>query len=242
MVYDPTTGLNSRPTAPVVPSTVYGYAADKNGTTQNPDYVAQQIQDDREKELEQYKQDHEATPRVNPEALQTAEQTKKLEKGRQRTPPSYYDADTGLTQPISSDTEDTLILLDASTKRTAAKYFESLLGTSPPKTDYTAILTEAVVQQSTNVANALSDLETVVSTFEQFKMALQGAGNAMYQTGAAPLLKALSDGYGKIENTRAELKYLQTLYSFSERRHATTMTDEVKKSWRSWQRILSSYQ
>jgi len=231
----------NRPAESAVPRpTTAGYAAG-NAATQQAAYAKSYAQLKKEEELAQYESNHVNQSKPKPTDARTADETNRLNKNRRTNPPTFYDSDTGATTPISSETEDSLILLPSSVKRMAAKYVDSLIGASPPKTDYSAILAEAVTQRTTNITNALADLDSVTSTFEAFKVGLQGNGDSLYQAGTAPLLKALSKGYGKIENQRAELKFMQTLYGFSERRHATNMTDETKKEWRSWKRVLVSY-
>lgn len=157
-------------------------------------------------------------------------------------PPSYYDADTGQTSTITTETEASLILLPADTKRTAADYLDSLLEANPVQTDYSVILTEATDQLKKNVADALSDMDAVVSNFESFKTSFQGNGqDETFITGAAPFLKTMNKGFGKIETKRDELKFLQTVFKFSADRYAASVTDETKKEWRSWKRVVVSY-
>lgn len=223
------------------PETAQGYASDKNVAATKAEYLKQYEQTKKQEELSRYQENHANQPRSTAASGVSQDQVTKLNKNRRTTPPQFFDATTGSTTPIPPETEDSLILLASSVKQMAAHYIDSLLGASPPKTDYSIILTEATNQRKTNVALALTDLDAVTATFEAFKTGLQGNGDSLFQAGTAPLLKTLSKGYGKVENVRAELKYLQTLYGFSERYYATDMTDDVKKEWRSWKRVLASY-
>jgi hypothetical protein len=172
----------------------------------------------------------------------TDQQQKQISANMRTTPPSYYSADTGLTAPIPTETEAALILIPPETKRAAANYLDALLETNPVQTDYGTILTEVTDQYKKNVADALADMDPVVSNFESFKTAFQGNGqDETFITGAAPFLKSMSKGFGKVEAKRDELKFMQTLFGFSAGRYSPTVTEEVKKEWRSWKRVVVSY-
>lgn len=170
-------------------------------------------------------------------------QLKLLADKRRENPPSYYSADSDSTQQISDDTESSLILLSSEVKQQAARYVSQLLDLTAPSTVHDKVVERMVAKQSANISMALTEMESVIDSFESFKDKLTGGGSTdvFYATGMSPLLKALLRGLGSVRNKVDASKFLSLLLDSAVAKHAGGLTDKQQKELRSWRRILASY-
>lgn len=173
----------------------------------------------------------------------TDAQLQKLAQGRKANPPSFFNADTGENETISQATEDTLILLPSNVKQQAAQYLDILLNTNPSKSDYDLVVARATEKQADNLSMAMSELDSVIDNFSDFKDDLTGSGSTepVYSGGATPLLHAMLRGFGSIKNSYESAKFLRKLSQAVSVKYTNKLTDSMRKEWRSWKRVLLSY-
>lgn len=173
----------------------------------------------------------------------TDAQLQKLAEGRKANPPSFFNSETGENAIISQATEDALILLPSSVKQQAAQYLDILLNTNPSKSDYDIITARAATKQADNLAAAMSELESVIDNFSEFKDDLTGSGSSesIYSDGTAPLLQAMLRGFGSIKNSYESAKFLRKMAQATETKYTNKLTDSMRKEWRSWKRVILSY-
>jgi hypothetical protein len=173
----------------------------------------------------------------------TNDQLTKLGQNRKRNPPSYYNADTDQYISIQGDTEDALILLGGDVKQKAAQYLDLLLDANPSKTDYDTITERAASKQTANLTAALSELEPVISSFSTFKDNLlnNSSTERIFSDGMYPLLESLLVGMSRLRNKISTLKFEKKLSSHASSLYASGFSDEQRKEWRSWKRVLLAY-
>jgi hypothetical protein len=175
----------------------------------------------------------------------TEKQLQEIAQRRQTVVPLWYSAEAGADQPIAEETEATLILLPSPVKQKAAQYIDALVAVNPPgpKADHDVLVDEVAAQWTTNLDAQLADLDPVVKSFEQFKDGMQGGqqADAAYLAGAAPLVQSLAGGFGKIEARMSELRFFKTLATYAADFHRSGTSDQQRREWQSWKRVLLSY-
>jgi len=175
-------------------------------------------------------------------ALTTAQLTK-LDRSRKEKPPSYYASATQTYTSVGGATEDALILTSSETKQQAVKYLDALIDASRSATDGDAITERAAKQWRENIDGALAEITPVIQQFERFRETLAGKGSTepVFAVGLQPLLKSVNGGISPIRLQIGSLRYFRKFSLFAAKLYSSELTDEQKKEWRSWKRVLLSY-
>jgi molecular chaperone GrpE (heat shock protein) len=173
----------------------------------------------------------------------TEAQRRKISQNRKRNPPSYYSASAGESYQITADTEAVLILTGSSVKQQAAQYLDLLLNANPSKDDHDAITARAAEKQISNLTSKLSELEPIIDDFEDFRDDLVHSDqqDEVYARGMQPLVQSFLSGFGSIRNRIDALRFNKKVQSFAQEFYSPEVTDEQRKEWRSWKRVLLSY-
>jgi len=171
-----------------------------------------------------------------------------LAKHRRKNPPNLYNRKTGNSEPLGSATEDALILASSDSKRQAIDYIDALLEFSPETTDRDTLIKLAATKQRGNLANRKTELGTMVDMYEDFKQGLttfKGTTDepniSDLSEGVSPLLESLSSGLKSLLNRYDETVLAVKMYEKAEDRYKAEISDEQRKEWRSWKRVLSTY-
>ena len=167
---------------------------------------------------------------------------------RRSNPPSVYNATTKETAPISSDTEDALILVPAESKRKAIEYIDALLDFDPQSTPRDQLIKEAVEAKTSDINAIITELSTAVDDYESFKEGISTVHtwDADFSVtnvvdGMAPLINSLVKGIKTLTDQNDEMTYMKKTYSGAEDRYTHKISSDLKKEWRSWKRVLATY-
>lgn len=173
----------------------------------------------------------------------TEAQRRKIAQNRKTNPPSYYSARAGESYQIPQDTETVLILTRSSIKQQAAQYLDLLLNANPSKDDHDTITARAAEKQISNLTSQLSELEPIIDDFEDFRDDLihSDQQDEVYARGMQPLVQSLLSGFGKIKNRIDALRFNKKIHSYAQEFYSPEVTNEQRKEWRSWKRVLLSY-
>jgi hypothetical protein len=165
---------------------------------------------------------------------------------RKQEPPDYYNAADAETYPISSSTEDALILLGSGTKQEARAYLNAYVNASAGAftTDYNDLLAEFVEQQVANGQAVTAELQQITGKFNAFRSKLSGElneTNLIIEEGMQPILEAMTRTLGRVaEIDRSEYFHAQ-FNDVMEAQFTQEVTDGLKKELRSWIRVIASY-
>lgn len=173
----------------------------------------------------------------------TDAQRNKISQNRKSNPPSFYNSETGEYESISGETEDALILIGSEVKQKAAQYLDLLLEANPSRGDYDTITARAATKQIENLTAALTELEPVISNFENFRDDLLGGGvkERIFTDGMRPLVRSLIRGIGPLQNKIDASRFSKKVNTYAEAKYASELTDSARKEWRSWKRVLLAY-
>lgn len=173
----------------------------------------------------------------------TNAQLTKVAQNKKTNPPSYYSASAGESYQITQDTETALILSTSEVKQKAAKYLDLLLNANPSKDDHDTITARAAQKQFDILAASLTELEPIVSDFEDFRDDLvhTDESDAVYAQGMQPLIQSLLRGFGSIKNRIDAARFNRKVQSYAQDFYSPEVTNEQRKEWRSWKRVLLSY-
>ena len=173
----------------------------------------------------------------------TSSQRTKIANGRKITTPSFYNAVTQQTENITLDTEAALILVGSAVKQKVANYLDLLLDANPSKTDRDAITSKAAAAHLVNLEGIINELAAVTSKFDGFRDALLG-GDTIDQTitdGMTPLLRSITTGVSTITNQLTRARFIKKFCKTAEKKYGTKVTDDQRKEWRSWKRVVLAY-
>lgn len=172
----------------------------------------------------------------------TEEQLAQLSARRKLNPPTFYNAATGATYTITSDTEDALILASPEEKRKAVEYLRLILDSVGGSTDYDDALEKFTTKQA-EVHKAHSDaLQTITASFDSFKDGLiSGGGEPAYVVGFSPLISAMIKGLGGIKQESDAAEFHNRGAEVAKAFYGGRLTAEDQRELRSWIRVLLSY-
>lgn len=173
----------------------------------------------------------------------TDAQIERIARNRKNNPPSYYSASAGESYQISYDTEAALILTSSEVKQKAAQYLDLLLNANPSKDDHDLVTARSASKQLSNLESVLMELEPIIDDFESFRDDLVHSDeqNEMFYQGMQPLAQSFLKGFGSIKNRVDSARFIRKVQSYAQEFYSPEVTDEQRKEWRSWKRVLLSY-
>jgi len=173
----------------------------------------------------------------------SSQQHTKISNGRKASTPSFYNAVTQRTESISLDTEAALIIVGSSVKQKVSNYLDLLIDANPSKTDRDDVTSKAAAAQLTNLEGSIGELADITSKFDGFRDNLLG-GDTIDPTitdGMVPILHSITTGVGTITNQLARARFIKKFCKTAEKKYGTKVTDDQKKEWRSWKRVVLAY-
>ena len=171
------------------------------------------------------------------------QQRNKISKGRKITTPSFYNATTQANEIISSDTEAALIVVGSSVKQKVSNYLDLLIDANPSKTDRDDVTAKAAAAQLANLEGVINELATITTKFDGFRDDLLG-GDTIDPTitnGMVPILHSITTGVSNITNQLARARFLKKFSRTAAKLYGTKVSDDQKKEWRSWKRVVLAY-
>ncbi len=179
-------------------------------------------------------------------AVLTDQQLELLVEKRKTTLPLYYNTEVQDTTPISSDTEDALILLNAAAKQKATAYLKAVerSTSSTQAKDYNDLLEEVVTQQEKNSEAASQEMDAVMSKFNDFRSKLSSdlaSAGTIVEAGMEPVLSAMTKSMGRVVEIQNMEFFHKTFDSFLLGVFKQEANENRKKELRAWVRVIASY-
>ena len=176
----------------------------------------------------------------------TEKQLTALAAKRKNVKPEYYNSSDSETSPISSSTEDALILLGSDTKRAAKAYLNAYVNASAGAftKDYNELLAEFIEQQIVNGDATVAELQQITGKFNAFRTQLSGEldeTSLVIEEGMQPVMEAMTKTLGRIAEIDKSEYFHAQFNGAMEAQFTQQVTDDLKKELRSWIRVIASY-